>query len=96
MSKRSVICRKLDGLVGDQTPQKIKTEIKDKNAWAKVAKIIRIKDYTHIFKIVFRDNVSANKAMKISPAQMERENFVGVQTWVNMCLRTYSISQEPI
>lgn len=48
---------------------------------AKVAEIITFKDYTYIFKIIFKDNTTANKAMecsvlafniKITSAQMER------------------------
>lgn len=57
-------------MVGEDSFQRIKNKIKDKNSWAKLAKIIRLKNSTHVFKIFFEDNNSVRKVMEIKSSPL--------------------------
>ena len=51
-AKRTIFIRQVDMTVGRRTPEEIKTEIIRLQTWAKIQDVIKIKEYTHVFKLV--------------------------------------------
>lgn len=91
-AKRSLFARQVDHNIGKHTASQIKEEIEDKNHGMSITEIIKIKDYTHVFKIVFAETAMADKTLQhglhlfnlsITPSQFERERFINVQTCFN-------------
>ena len=87
-AKKTVFIRKLDKHIGARDGQEIKNEIEKQNTWAKVAQVIKIKDYTHVIKVTFDEIKMADIAqergmvafnMSITPSQMEREEYINLQ-----------------
>ena len=87
-AKKTIFIRKLDRHIGDRNSDEIKTEIETQNTWAKVAQVIKIKEYTHVIKVVFDEIKMADVAqergmvafnMSITPSQMEREEYINLQ-----------------
>ena len=84
-ARRSVICRKIDSYVGERSKDEMKAEIEHQNSRLKVDEIVKFKDYTHVFKIVFTSAEMAEIAqsegikcfnMKISSSQIQQEEYV--------------------
>ena len=86
-AKRSVFIRQLDSSFGKHTAEEIKTELEDKNEWAKVEEVIKISTYTHVLKVRFAETAMADKALSsgmtgfnwsVVPDQIKREEFVNL------------------
>ena len=92
--KKSVFVRKLSYQVGKHTAEQLKQDIELRNSWAKIEEVVKIKEYTHCFKIIFEDTSMAEKAlrdgfltynMSVKTDQIEQEKFVHIQT----CFKCY-------
>lgn len=93
-AKRTIFVRKVDKEIGSHTAEEIKANLELNNQWMKIAEVTKIKDYTHVFKICFRDTQMADKAldkgflafrMSITPDTLEREKFTSILT----CFKCY-------
>ena len=93
-ARRSIFIRQVDSTVGQKTADDIKTEIQRLQPDVKVHEIIKIKDYTHIFKIILRDNDSTQRLLtnglnlfntRISPTQMTQDTY----THLLICYKCY-------
>lgn len=91
-AKRSIFVRQVDGEVGIHSAQELKEDIERRNTWARINEVIKIKDYTHCFKIIFHETEMADKAirsgfltydMSITPNQIQKEHFVSLLTCFN-------------
>lgn len=98
-AKRTLFARKVDVQIGKHTPTQILAEIEDKNDGLKVTEIIKIKDYTHVFKVIFSETAMADKAkrqglhlfnLSITPDQLEYEKFINVLT----CFKCYTFNDH--
>ena len=96
-AKRTVFVRSLDSHVGSRTEEEIKTEISKHNHSLKIARVIKIKQFTHILKIVTQDTNSTNKILsngfyafhtKITPFQCEPESYT------QQCTSTTTVCSE--
>lgn len=99
-SRRTIFVRQLDNSVGEHSPDELKTELTRLNPWAKISEIIKIKDYTHVFKIFCADLNTASRILtdgflafstKISPSQCEQEEF----THILICYKCYRYEDHP-
>ena len=93
-SKRTIFIRQLDSHVGKHTPEQLKYEIEQQNPWIKLTEVIKIKQYTHLIKIICSETSTATKILqnglqvfntRISPHQCEREKY----THLLICFRCY-------
>ena len=92
-ARRTVFVRQVDYSVGSQTAENIKTEIETQNNIT-VNEIIKIKHYTHVFKIVFNTTTDAHNTLthglkayhtRIAPTQCEQEHYTHIQ----ICYKCY-------
>ena len=93
-SKRTIFIRQLDSHVGEHTPEQLKHEIEQQNPWIKLTEVIKIKQYTHLIKIICSETSTATKILqnglqmfntRTSPHQCEREKY----THLLICFRCY-------
>jgi hypothetical protein len=93
-AKRTIFVRQVDSSVGGRSSADLKTEISKLNQWAKITEIIKIKEYTHVFKIFCTDVSTASRILsdgfiafstKISASQCEPEEF----THILICYKCY-------
>lgn len=98
-AKRTIFVRNLDIHIGQHSQDELKQEIEEKNDWAKIEEVIKIKNFTHILKIRFRDTLMADKAMdrgllaynmSVTPNQIQRETFVSLLT----CFKCYALEDH--
>ena len=52
-AKKTVFIRQLDRHIESRDSEELKHKIETQNSWAKVAQVIKIKEYTHVIKVVF-------------------------------------------
>lgn len=99
-SKKTVFVRQVDSSAGGRDAEEIKTELQGKQTWLKIKEIIKIKNYTHVFKIVCNETQMANKILesglnmfntRIPPYNCELEEF----THLLVCYRCYQIEKHP-
>ena len=92
-ARRTIFARQVDTSVGSRTPDELRDEIQRQNQ-VDVTDIIKIKDYTHVFKIVTASTTDAQRLLtngikvfntRISPAQCEQEKFTHILT----CYKCY-------
>ena len=50
LAKRTIFVRQVDSTVGGRTATNIRDELERLQPWLKITEIIKIKDYTHVFK----------------------------------------------
>ena len=93
-AKRTIFIRQLDSYVGLHTGTDLKTELTKSNPWLKLTEVIKIKDYTHLLKIVVDDTETADEVLRrgllafntrIPPHQMQQETF----THLLICFKCY-------
>lgn len=98
-AKRTLVFKKVDPYVGEKTAEEIENEITQNQTWAKVRQVIKIKNFTHIFKVEFNDSKIADKVlndglllfnMAISPTQIDRENYIDIV----MCFKCYALEHH--
>lgn len=98
-AKRTIFVRQVDSSVGERSPKDLKSEICRLNSWAKISEIIKIKEYTHVFKIFCSDVNTASRILtdgflafstKISPSQCEPEEF----THILICYKCYQYEKH--
>ena len=96
-----MICRRVEPYVGSNSEKDIKDELKRLQPWCEIKEIIKFRNLTHIFKIVFEETNMAKKAinnglllfnMKIAPDQIEQETYVHIK----MCYNCYAIEDHAI
>ena len=84
-TKRSVFVRGLDPMAGGHTAGDTKEELERCNEWMCVDEVIKIKNYTHVMKVVLKDLDVCERVLKegfvlfnmrVSPDQLKREVFV--------------------
>lgn len=99
-AKRSVFVRKVDEVVGKQNAEDIKEEIERQNSWLKVDEVIKIKDYTHVFKLTCEDTHMADRIKQqgflafnvlITPEQIKQEIYTNLLT----CFNCYTFEKHP-
>lgn len=99
-AKRTIFVRQVDDTVGRRTANDIKDELTAKQNWIKIEEIIKIKHFTHIFKIVCENVETADKILdqglllfntKISKFQCEREEY----THLLICFKCYQYETHP-
>ena len=98
-AKRSIFARQVDSTVGLRDAGEIKDEISKNHTWAKIDEIVKIKDYTHVFKIVAKDLKTAELIKenglflfntRIAPHQLESEKY----TPVLVCFKCYKFEEH--
>lgn len=99
-SKKTIFVRQVDSSAGDRPAEEIKQELQEKHQWLKVKEVIKIKQYTHVFKIVCTETQMASKILetglsifntRIPPYNCEMEEF----THLLICYRCYQIENHP-
>lgn len=70
--------------VGGRTSDEIKDEICQLQTWAKIQEVIKIKEYTHVLKLICKDSETTQRILisgllafntKINPNKMTVETF---------------------
>lgn len=98
-AKRTITIRQLDQSVGEHSAKEIITEITKQNKNIKLSEVIKIKDYTHVIKVVCDSVETADQILtngllafntRITQHQCEREVFTYLQT----CFRCYKIESH--
>ena len=98
-AQRTLVFKRIDPHVGDRNAEEIEEEILENQDWAKVKQVIKINNYSHIFKVEFRDIETANKIldnglllfnMAIIPSQIERDFYCEVM----MCFKCYKLESH--
>lgn len=98
-ARRSIIIRRLDQIIGSNSPEDIKHELEKENEWLKIEEVVKIKNYTHILKIRLEETTMVQKAqqqgilaynMAISPNQIEKENYYHILT----CFNCYQLEEH--
>ena len=90
-ARRSIFVRGLDETAGSHPPAETVSEIEGENDWArdKIDQVVKIKNYTHVMKVIFKDCETADKAvrdgflmfsMRVAPDQIKKEVFVPLRT----------------
>lgn len=91
-AKRTLVIKRLESFIGSKEKDEIKKEIEEQNNWMKIKEVIKIKDYTHIMKIVCEEAAMADRALQegllmfnmvATRFQIEREIFVPLLTCYN-------------
>lgn len=86
-ARRSVFVRKVDPYVGRHSAEEIKAEIERNQPSLRIEEVIKIKDYTHVFKIVFEETAMVEIVlnngflaynMSLTPDKIEREKFTSL------------------
>ena len=99
-AKRTIFVRQIDRYAGSHTPDEIKREIQTLNRDIKIDTVIKIKDYTHIIKIIAHDSQTAQFILthgfnmfhtRITPHQCEQEKYVHLL----ICFRCYKYEDHP-
>jgi hypothetical protein len=99
-AKRTVFVRQIDSDIGTRPSDEIKDELKRQNDWMTVTDIIKIKNYTHLLKIVTNDTTTAQRVLrdgfymfhtKITPQQCEQEHY----THILICYKCYKFEDHP-
>lgn len=98
-ARRSVFVRQVDSDVGKHTAEELKQDIELRNARLKISEVVKIKDYTHVFKISFEETSMADEVimngfltynMSITSGQISREKFVSLLT----CFTCYKYEEH--
>lgn len=93
-ARRSLFVRRVDSWVGAHTAEEIKQDLELNQPWLKIREIIKIKDYTHVFKIECVSVAMADRAAqegllcyftRITSEQINRENYINLQ----LCFKCY-------
>lgn len=88
-AQRSVFVRCVHETVGSHTNEELKMEIEKQQNWIQIINVIKIKDYTHVFKLECATTEMAEKIRNtrlliyetfIPGYRIEKDNFVSVQT----------------
>ncbi|KAF2353098.1 Reverse transcriptase domain, partial [Trinorchestia longiramus] len=96
---RSVFIRQIDYYIGSKNPEEIKEEIQRIQPWLKVSEVIKIKQYTHLLKIVTADITIAQRILtegfkmfntKITARQCEQETY----THILICYKCYKFESH--
>lgn len=99
-SKRTIFARQLDSHAGQHSPQEIETELIKNQPWLAGIEIVKIKEYTHVLKIICPDTSIANRILengfnffntRVTPQQCEPEKFVHLL----ICYKCYEIESHP-
>lgn len=99
-SKKTIFVRQVDSSAGGRAAEDIKTELQTNQTWLKIKEIIKIKDYTHVFKIVCSETQMANRILetglnlfntRIPQYNCEMEDF----THLLVCYKCYQIENHP-
>ncbi|KAF2343844.1 hypothetical protein FHG87_025400, partial [Trinorchestia longiramus] len=98
-AKRTVFIRQIDADIGLKPAEEIKNEIKRQNDWRTVTEVIKIKNYTHLLKLVTTDTTTAQRLLrqglymfhtKITPQQCEQEKY----THILICYKCYKLKEH--
>jgi hypothetical protein len=98
-AQRSVICRRVDSIVGEHSGEEIIAEINRCNTNLKAIDVVKFGSFTHIFKIELENTTMANHIkqngflcydMKITGNQTEQENYTDVQ----ICFKCYKMEDH--
>jgi len=99
MAERSLFIKKLDSVAGSHSPEEIKTELQNNHTWLQITEVHKIKNFTHIIKIVCATSEIATRAIdqglllfytRISPSQITKEKFTPIQT----CFKCYKVNNH--
>ena len=99
-AKKTVFIRQIDRYAGTHSPDEIKDEIETKNRHIKLDSVQKIKDYTHIIKLITKDTHTAQSIItqgfnmfntRITPHQCEQEKY----THLLICFKCYSFENHP-
>ena len=87
LAKRTIFVRQVDSTVGGRTANDIRDELVRLQPWLKIIEITKIKDYTHVFKIICSDSDSTTRLLtdglkafntRITPNQMIQETYTDI------------------
>lgn len=99
-ARKSVFIRQLDPHAGSQSPKDITTEIEKQNKWLKIEETQKIKNYTHIIKVITQSTTMVDRLLaegltlfntRVTPAQCEREHYFHILT----CFKCYKYGDHP-
>jgi len=98
-ANKTLFVKRVDSVAGSHTPDEIKTELQKNHPWLEIVNIFKIKQYTHIFKIVCLTTAIADKVLenglllyytRIAPSQITREKFTPIKT----CFKCYRVNDH--
>lgn len=99
-SKKTIFVRQVDSIAGENTAEEIKEELQRNHSWLKIQEIVKIKTYTHVFKIICTETAMASKILengvclfntKIPPFNCEQEEY----THLMICYKCYQVEDHP-
>jgi hypothetical protein len=99
-AKRSVFVRQIDRFVGEKPALEIQEEIQRIQPWLKISEVVKIRDYTHVLKLVTTDTTITQRVLrdgflmfntKITPQQCQPEKFIHLL----ICYKCYKIEDHP-
>ncbi|KAF2348058.1 hypothetical protein FHG87_021186 [Trinorchestia longiramus] len=99
-ARRSVFIRQIDYYIGSKNPKEIKEEIQRIQPWLQLSEVIKIKQYTHLLKIVIAETTIAQRILtegfemfntKITARQCEQETY----THILICYKCYEFESHP-
>jgi len=99
MAERSLFIKRLDSVAGSHSAEEIKHELHQNHTWLQITEVHKIKNFTHIIKIVCSTSEMANQAIeqglllfytRISPTQITKEKFTPLQT----CFKCYKVNDH--
>jgi len=99
LAQRTLFLKQLDSEAGSHTPAEIKQELQSNHSWLTITEVHKIKNYTHIIKIVCTTTSMADQALeqglilyytKITPSQISKEKYIPLQT----CFNCYKVNSH--
>jgi len=99
LAERSLFIKRLDSAAGSHSSEEIKIELEQNHTWLQITEVHKIKNFTHIIKIVCATSEIADKAIeqglllfytRISPSQISKEKFTPIQT----CFKCYKVNEH--
>lgn len=98
-AQRTLIFKRIDPHIGKRSAIEIENEIREKYDWVQIRQVIKIRDFTHMFKIEFNDAKTSEKIrndgllifnMAITPSQIEVESYIDIK----MCFKCYALESH--
>jgi len=98
-ANKTLFIKRVDSVAGSHTPDEIKAELQQNHPWLEIVNVYKIKQFTHIFKIVCLTTAIADRVLenglllyytRIAPSQITREKFIPIKT----CFKCYKVNDH--
>ena len=99
-ASRSLYCRQLDLSLTSMNAEELQKELESKNNWLQVEEVVKIRNLTHVIKIICRNENMAKRAeenglycghVRISPSKISIEEYVDLL----VCFHCYQYESHP-